>query len=518
MTSILSTISGYFSKSLILGVFLPAVIFIILGWLFLLPLLPSGWTVFKSLEGLDKQWQVAATLFIAIVMSGLLYNLNIPILRLYEGYPWRDSLIGSWLTRRQMAKFDAAQHQLAAMRAVLREMEAADKDFARRENYVTEAIENWKGFGAPLRAPGFKERQWLRLWETAPGRPATSETQQQWQQIFEEVLTEYSSYRGYVKREFPESRSLILPTRLGNIVRSFEYYPKREYGIDSIEIWPRLIAAIPSDFAVSIDDAKTAFDFMMNCSALSGAMSAALLLAGLINPAALSSPGGLAPWAIEILAFGFLAYCFYRLSIPRADAWGSMVKSSFDLYRRKLLEQLGYKYSIEARKDERTLWEEISRQMIFGDPLAKASPLDYTPPSPASLPSVRSAAPSVKFELARGVKLQDAADSGMKIFVRVKNLDPHLAAANVIVTDKLPDDFDYEWESARVDGAQQPIPVVGSNPYQFHIGHLLPNQSVLLNYRCVLRQERGRQNLIFSMPDGGRAWPPGINFNVTQQR
>jgi len=517
MTSILSTISGYFSKSLILGVFLPAMIFIMLGWLFLLPLLPSGWLLLKPLENLDKEWQVAATLFIAIVLSGLLFNLNIPILRLYEGYPWRDSLIGSWLTRRQMAKFDAAQHQLEAMRAVLREMESADKDFDRRESFITEAIENWKGFGSPLRAPEFKNRRWLPLWQTAPSRPALSETQEQWRQIFEEVLNEYSTYRGYIKREFPDKRGLILPTRLGNIIRSFEYYPKREYGIDSIEIWPRLIAAIPTDFAVSIDDAKTAFDFMMNCSALSGALAAALMFAGLINPASLASSGALAFWAIKILAFWLLAYCFYRLSIPRADAWGSMVKSSFDLYRRKLLEQLGYKYSIEARKEERKLWEEVSRQMIFGDPLAKATPLDYTQAPPASLPSVQSSAASVKFEITRGV-IQNPSDHVVKIFLRVKNLDPNLAAANVIVTDKLPDGFDYEWESARVDHAAEAIAVVGANPYQFHIGHLMSNQSVILTYRGVLRQESRRQNVVFSMPDGGRAWPPGINVSVTNQR
>jgi len=40
----------------------------------------------------------------------------------------------------------------------------------------------------------------------------------------------------HFKRDFPWRESLVLPTRLGNIIRSFEFYADREYGRDSVSI------------------------------------------------------------------------------------------------------------------------------------------------------------------------------------------------------------------------------------------------------------------------------------------
>jgi hypothetical protein len=94
VTNILSSISGQFSKSLILGTFFPVMVFVILAQIFVVPLLPSDWLVLRQLETLDTQWRVVVILLLAIVLSGLLYNLNIPIIRFYEGYPWQDSWIG----------------------------------------------------------------------------------------------------------------------------------------------------------------------------------------------------------------------------------------------------------------------------------------------------------------------------------------------------------------------------------------------------------------------------------------
>ena len=39
--------------------------------------------------------------------------------------------------------------------------------------------------------------------------------------------------------------------------------------MDGIALWPRLVADIETPLAATIDDAKIAFDFMINCSFLS---------------------------------------------------------------------------------------------------------------------------------------------------------------------------------------------------------------------------------------------------------
>jgi hypothetical protein len=493
VTSILSSISGYFSKSLILGVFLPVVIFIVLSMPFLVPLLPSDLSLFVRFEGIDKEWKVVAVSFVTVVISGLIYNLNIPILRLYEGYPWRNSWIATCLTRRHMARLDAAQNRIEAMRACLRLMETASKDLPSQEKLVKEVIENWKALGSPLRGPGVKEYPWLKIWETADQDNRVSGIKEQWGKIKDDLLDEYSSYRRQVKSNYPDKRGLVLPTRLGNVIRSFEYYSDREYKIDSIALWPRLVGIIPKEYAVAVDDAKTTFDFMMNCATLSLLLAVSMLLAGLIYPAPFASGTPLIYWFSEIAAFALLSYFFYRLSINRASAWGSLVKGAFDLYRWDLLKKLGYEQEPKSREKERDLWYEISRQMIYGDRFDKCL-LGYAKEAAPSYPSVRSAPGKAKLEITRGMKTNLGGDV-VTFYLRIENRDPNLAEADVIVTDKLSDDFDYEWESAKIDNVV--VPVSGTNPYQFRIGNLLRTAEAVLSYNAIPRKKGHNRAILF---------------------
>ena len=182
MTSILSSISGYFSRALILGTFLPVTIFVVLALLLLVPALPASLSLPELLAGLDTA-KVVGISFLTIVLSGLLYNMNIPILRLYEGYPWRRSWIGSWLSRRHTARFEAAQLRLEGMRAVLRKMEAVEKDLAANSQFVSEVIENWKSLGSPLRRSNLKYRQWLSVWHKSEEASRLDQMTEQWRAL-----------------------------------------------------------------------------------------------------------------------------------------------------------------------------------------------------------------------------------------------------------------------------------------------------------------------------------------------
>jgi hypothetical protein len=271
-----------------------------------------------------------------------------------------------------------------------------------------------------------------------------------------------------LQHTYPDSSGLILPTRLGNVIRSFEYYSDREYGIDSIEIWPRLVSVIPKDYAVSIDDTKTTFDFMMNCSLLTGLLSVLILMIGLIYPATLES----------------LSIVFYRLSINRAGAWGLLIKSAFDLYRWELLKKLGHEKTPKKREDERVLWEEISRQMIYGDRYDKKL-LDYAEP-PLSFPTVQSVPPKETLEITRGVKPSPGADS-LTVYLRVRNTDPDQPATAITVKDKLSDDLDFEWNSARAGGGQ--VITSGTNPYKFELDDLPGAAEMILTYRVIPKRK-----------------------------
>lgn len=473
MTSILSSISGYFSRSLILGTFLPVTIFVVLS-LLLVPVLPAGLSLSALLAGLDTA-KIVGISFLTVVLSGLLYNMNIPILRLYEGYPWRRSWIGSWLTRRHIAKFEAAQLRLESLRAVLRKMEAVDKDLATNFDLIKEVLENWSSLGSPLRRADMKDRAWYASWYGSQPDSQLNQIRDQWQALSTDLRSEFSTYRIQIKHAYPDKRGLILPTRLGNVIRSFEYYSDREYGIDSIEIWPRLVSVIPTDYAVTIDDTKTTFDFMMNCSLLSAVLATALLILGIVYPASLLSSGVLY-WFLKIGGLIGLSYFFYLLSINRADSWGLLIKSAFDLYRWDLLTKLGYKQKLDTREEEREHWGEVSRQAIFGDRFDK-NLKGYAAPS-RSYPSAQPA----QTQITRGVK-RDEKTGVTTIYLRVKNPNANAPITGVTVTDSLSDEFDYEWDSAKINGNQ--VNVSGTNPYEFALGDIAQGAETVLTYQAV---------------------------------
>lgn len=470
MTSILSSISGYFSKSLMLGAFLPTVIHIVLGLFFVGPLLPEAPDVLKPLETLDTEWKVVAVSFITIVLSGLLYNLNVPVIRIYEGYPWRESRIGRARLGRyqsEFAKLTLRADRLADLIGLFDPEVAAP--------------------GRPDPSAVFRELAELApdLKKSDPPDGAGGAAADHRLSVYNRLSEEWNFVKRRLNNDFPGLLSLILPTRLGNAIRSFEYYPDREYGMDSVTLWPRLVAVIDKEYAVSVDDAKTSFDFMLNSSVLSGLTALAVLAAGLTNPAALVANVGLRQWAAEVVVFVILSFWFYRLSIGSAASWGGMVKGAFDLYRHKLLEALGYGRKPSTREEERALWDGISLQMILGNSRSGPRAPDYSPS--ASPPVSACGSPSdIPLELTRGFRRGQRRGEG-SVVVRVKNVDAGgRRAENVVLTETLPPGHDFDWGSAFVAGGE--VPVAGTNPYRFSLGDVEAGESAELTYGVILRK------------------------------
>jgi hypothetical protein len=213
-----------------MGTFLPVTLFVVLTLIFVMPLFPVQSSLLNPLEYLlGIEWRVILIILVAIVLSTLLYNLNIPIIRVFEGYPWKDSLIGQLLTTSFRRKFRAAPTRTTGLRTAL----LAIEDDEPYKDHFSEIVD---------------------LWDDNPLK---------------------------INYDFPLNEDGVLPTRLGNAIRSFEDYPERQYGIDAVTIWPRLVAKVDKDYVAGIDNAKTSFDFMLNMSVLSAVMALLLLSLGL---------------------------------------------------------------------------------------------------------------------------------------------------------------------------------------------------------------------------------------------
>jgi len=425
-----------------LGTFLPVVLFVTLSLIFVVPLFPSDWPLFKPIIALETEGKVIAISFITIVLTGLLYNLNIPILRFYEGYPWKESWIGRWFIKRKRDEYLSASAERLGMRVLISEMRKSGKDDG----------------------------------------------------LISKLSARRSRIAQRVNTEFPSRQSLIIPTRLGNVIRSFEDYPDRQYGIGAITLWPRLVAKIDKDYAAVIDDSKTSLDFMLNISVLSALTALILSIAGLFyfppsslfyTPNSTSIRLIIAFWLSTILAFLMLSYVSYVGAIPRANSYGAKVKGAFDLYRADLLKQLGYERVPKTLKEERSLWDAISLQMIYGDPPSGKDPLtEYK----ASSTFVRSEPPFVDLEITRGLSRLET-DGTITVMIKVKNIDIKNRKANgVVVIDTLPDGIDYKWNSALVNN--QTAQAVGVNPYRFTIGDMNSGDEAILIYRAIQRKKK----------------------------
>lgn len=433
MGDLFSTISGQFSRDFILGAFLPVVVFLLLFAIFVSPLLPPDLLVVPALDFLTPEWQWIPFTFAALILTGLVFNFKGPIIRFYEGYPWQRSLLGKWLAGRHRRKYLELKARLEGYHALIQ----ADPD--------------------------------------------------------REITKKWNDLNKELNKDYPERAGLVLPTRLGNVIRSFERYPAWQYDIESIEVWPRLRGVIEKDYASAIDEALGSLSFLLNLSLLSGSLGMLILGAGVWNPPDRFLLRVLLPAAIA----GGLSYFLYLVAIPQANRWGVLFKGAFDLYRWDLLKKMGYRQMPKERKEERRLWRAISFQTMLGDRqigMGRREPrLPYEAPlarGDQALPKDDPAAfytHSIDYlQVSRGLR-PASGDGTLTVVLAVRNADPEIGALEDIeVLDLVPPGFEYVWGSACADGRQ--VVVSGVNPYLFKVeGSLEPDEELVMNYRVMPR-------------------------------
>lgn len=481
MNNLLTTVSGYFSRSLILGAFLPTVIFIIFFILLVIPLLPDNLWLVTRLQALGTEWKVISMTFTAIVASGLLYNLNIPLIRIYEGYPLKNTWYGKWKIKRYQRQYRRLDAQQKGMRTLLRAM--GNSELPVKQKVADSLAEILR------ERPLFSRK---RNVDKQLSEDDSAGVEQKWDEWYGKILNRWTELGRHLRGRFPGRETLVLPTALGNVIRSFEYYPDREYGMDSITLYPRLISKIDKEYAAIIDDSKTAFDFMLNCSALSAILALCLFIIGLITTNPLSSFTSIAVWVGEILLFFALSRLAYAGAIYRAGAWGETIKSAFDLYRNALLPQLGFPDKPPTKSKERDLWDRISLQILDGD-RPEGPRVDYNEASASKTtsPTYVTGNPPTrnKLTITRGVK-QLSGDNIYQIFLTVRNeADDGEPVRNVVVTDTLPGRWCYLWESAKlIDSSNtngKPIKPSGINPYHFPAEDFSPGEEKTIVYKIA---------------------------------
>ena len=429
MNSLLTSIAGQFAKPLLLSALLPVLVVTSLFLLVTYPLFPVPLSLPAAVEKLDPSWQIAASTVLALVAAMLLYILNTPIARLFSGYPWKDVPPGSWLARLRRSQFRRLKSRRDGLMTIVKSLDAVDEDVVR--NRLLDAL-------TPLAR---------RLNE-----------------------------------DFPYREDLMLPTKLGNVIRNFEDYSREQYGISTVTLWPRLVAVIDSRYATGIDDAKMGFDFALNCTAL---FASAAILTLVLALSADASGAWLAAAALRTALFGGFAALAYAAAVNRARGWGSYVKAAVDLYRGALLKQMSYQYTLESIADERArIWTGLASEWNFPDMAASlaAVPFAAPPALPAPATSVRSENVEI-LTVARGITAPAGRPFAvLTVTLRVDNTSPTVARI-VTVTDAVPPNWSLVWASPAGTAASGPPALKASSPVVLEVRELPARSSCHLFYQ-----------------------------------
>ncbi len=168
--------------------------------------------------------------------------------------------------------------------------------------------------------------------------------------------------------DFPEDLDLVLPTRLGNVMRAYERYSNVVYGIEAIVVWPRLAMVIPEEARERIREAEALFYFSINMlvvGLITISTCATLAIRSLYSKGT-SGAADVVTWPIVLIVLVSVFFiCFSWLRLPHAARErGDQVKSTFDLYRKPLAEALGFELP-PTEAEERKMWELVSRRMLL---------------------------------------------------------------------------------------------------------------------------------------------------------
>jgi len=414
--ALISQISGSLGKA-VMSTFFPVVLFLSAFCVGVLPLYPYGLEIFRPFETLDPGWKALAFSFCALLLTGVLFNMNTLVYRWFEGYPWRYSAIGRWCTQRQVRRFKEAE---------------------RCKNLLLDLAAHLPK-GSPEAATAGK-----RLGDISRA----------------------------LEKDFPDKEDLVLPTRFGNGLRAFEVYPRRQYQMAAIELWPRLVAVIDPSYSAVINDAKTIVDFLLNASLLAAVLSYSTLVLGLRTVAFGLNPPT-AYWLLRIAAFAGLSYWFYAVAIAPAQEWGQHVRSAFDLFRSNLLGRLGISATPATLEEERRIWHAVSDQIVFPDAVPLAVPLRTSSPAAFSGNGVAvTVVRSVKPKLASGAT---------PVQLTVKNATVR-DAVKVVVTENPPTGMEYLNQSLRPTAQ---LSIRRSDPLEFTVMWVPANGSVTFQYEAM---------------------------------
>jgi hypothetical protein len=174
-----------------------------------------------------------------------------------------------------------------------------------------------------------------------------------WWEKDQEWLVKRRRDRGRARLvDIPYHDDHILPTSLGNVLRRAEDLAGDRFGLDAVEVIPRLYPLMPPLMVTMLEDARNQVD-------MSARFVGVWLAATAFGLVVLASHG---LWLIvPVFTYG-LAWLSYLACVAAARSYGGLLIRAVDVYRFELVRHLGFDPP-KNEDDERDLNELIMNQL-----------------------------------------------------------------------------------------------------------------------------------------------------------
>lgn len=369
-------------SNFVVTAFVPSMGFIIFSLFAFQPVIPKsisqriGIVAFSNINFTELGAFTLIAFLLTLILGFTLFALGTFIYKSFEGYVF---LLGANTSLRRKL----LQRQKRRAQKMLSDRARIESEIQKLEKKLD------------LNKPGFSTGS---LWQ----KRRYQRQHERWQLLRDQKYGLIASYQN----NFPPPQ-YVLPTRFGNILRAAEVYPSRRYGIDAVPTWGRLAHIMSESGMEKVDQANNQCLFLLNCCLLSVAFATVSFLVSAYQAfTAISAREGVKELlyfipidpsivhvyqqrvviylVLGIIAF-FIARMFYEASLVNVGQYGSMIRSSFDLYRFDLLSALHFPLPKDL-DEEIDRWRAISRFLVSGTDLGTPEFIYEHPPKQKEKP------------------------------------------------------------------------------------------------------------------------------------
>ena len=333
---ILESFGGKLAEQWVATLLTPAFVFWLGGFAAILQ--RRGWSeLISTFKSYPEPLQIAllvAALCIIAASAFIIQRFDFTVLRFLEGY---GPLWPRPLKRWRISKYRKLKAKYDTRRNDLREIETQQK--AKFNTLETK-----------IRDQG--------------GNTLTQAETTEYRQLYEQILSsdQQEELLELIKRlgEMPKANTNLMPTRLGNLLRTAERKPLEKYGLDAVICWSRLWMLLPEAVKKDLQEARAD----LNTAARVWLWS--LLFCGwTVVGWNFQSPWHTNIWTLWPLVGIFAAWFAYQWAIAAASLYGELIEAAFDLHRHLLYQSLRWNLPPDPTVEKR-VGAELTRYLRGG--------------------------------------------------------------------------------------------------------------------------------------------------------